>query len=34
MGQSSGMTPEDVRLVVAGADEFSVVCRSPPRADP
>src|SRR5205823_10268285 len=28
VGQCSGMTPEDVRLVVAGGDEFSVVCRS------
>ena len=28
--QSAGMTPEDVRLVVAGGDEFSVVWRSLP----
>jgi hypothetical protein len=26
------MTPEDVRLVVAGGDEFSVVCRSLPHS--
>jgi hypothetical protein len=34
VGQCSGMTPEDVRLVVAGGDEFSVVCRSLPHRDP
>jgi len=34
LGQCSGMTPEDVRLVVAGGDEFSVVCRSLPHRDP
>src|SRR5437762_2439146 len=34
LGQCSGMTPEDVRLDLAGADEFSVVCQSLPRTDP
>ena len=34
LGQCCGMTPEDVRLVVAGGDEFSVVCRSLPHRDP
>ena len=34
VGQRSGMTSEDVRLDLAGADEFLVVCRSLPRTDP
>jgi len=32
MRERSVVTPEDVRLVVAGGDQFLVVCRSlPPR---
>jgi hypothetical protein len=34
LGQGSGMTPEDVRPVMAGDDEFSVVGRSLPHRDP
>jgi hypothetical protein len=28
------MSPEEVRLDLAGADEFSMVCQSLPRTDP
>jgi hypothetical protein len=28
VGQCAGMSPEDVRLDLAGADEFSIVCQS------
>ena len=32
--ESSGMSPEEVTLDVAGADEFSPACQSLPRTDP
>jgi len=32
--QCSGMIPEEVTLDLAGADEFSLACRSLPRTDP
>jgi hypothetical protein len=34
VGQRSRMCPEHVRLDLAEADEFSVVCQSRPRTDP
>lgn len=34
LSQYFEMSPEDVRLEVAGPDEFSVVAESLPRTDP
>ena len=34
LGQCSGLSPEDVRPDLAGADEFSVAWQSLPRTDP
>ena len=34
LGQRAGMSPEEVRLDLAGADEFSLLCQSLPCADP